>query len=138
LNNNIIEGLVFKANKRHYLHIQRPIFKRKNDRWKEVRVTKNTYIHQITKSYLEEKSILYCTKNRFINLISKVGKENSTENITKQYVDDVIEDFKQFLMEDNDNKYLDFSNYYSSITRYIYCYLNEKKLIDKWISKLSD
>jgi Rnl2 family RNA ligase len=29
LNDNIIEGFIFKTNKRHYLHVQRPIFKKR-------------------------------------------------------------------------------------------------------------
>lgn len=137
---NIAEGLVFKSNARHSVHISRPIFKHKNTVWSETKTLnfvkqKENPTSGVMEKDLIQKAILYCTQNRFNNLLTKVGLDEKLEKITGLYVSDVMNDFKKDLLEDNENRYSEFPKYRKSICFSITDYLKERNLISDWLGK---
>lgn len=111
--NNLAEGLIYKSNTRHSAGLSRPIIKHKHDKFAEVLVKKKNQVQtenevnlnpteERIKKELVESAMLYCTNNRFTNLLSKIGLDEKLDKITGMYVSDVMADFKKDLEDDQD------------------------------------
>ncbi len=132
IDNNIAEGFVIKLNKRHAGNIIRPIVKHKNKKFTESKkVLKNLPIVTPNNKYVE-KTLEYCTQNRFNNTISKIGPDNKIEKIQGIFIADAVTDMKKDL---NPAELEEFEKCVKKIKEYVSQYLFINKITNDWLEE---
>ena len=134
IDNNYAEGYVMKSNARHVKDaIIRPILENKNNAFSE-------QVHSSIKTPAEldvinqhfELAKTYCTKNRFNNLISKIGPDSKIEKIKGMFVSDLLAD----LIKNLDNNCApSFKQNCGRIKSRMFIYVDDNKLMESWLDE---
>ena len=122
LEKNICEGVVIKPEKSTFIEKNlRLIIKRKNKEWaEEVQKSRKDIVNDFSKKLteqLQEEVVRFITKNRLLNVLSKMGEEYEPWQLKVAFIEDVFKDFTK--------KYED---EYNSLSN------NKKKKVKKFVN----
>lgn len=91
---NISEGVVVRPNSSFIMNGDRVMFKKKNIKFIEKISSKMIRRKDYFTNSWEE-MLLYITKARLLNVVSKIGENANVDNVTKDMTVDVLDDFEK-------------------------------------------